>query len=86
MKSKGENEKISILVYPKENQHEDQKEQVKKSSHIICPECLDSASIKINKYKVSIKCKNNHNKNNILSKDFEKNQIIDESKIICNNC
>ena len=55
MKSKGENEKISILVNPKENQDEDQKEQVKKSSYIICPECSDSASIKIKKYQLNVK-------------------------------
>ena len=86
IKSKVKNEKTSILVYQKENQNEEPKEQVVKSSHIICPVCQDIASIKINKYKISFNCKNNHIINNVFLKDFERTQKIDESKIECNLC
>ena len=86
IKTKSKNEKIAILVYPKDKQDEEPTKKIVKASHIICPECQDIASIKINKYKISINCINNHNKNNILLKDFENSQKIDESKIICNEC
>ena len=49
-----------------------------KSPLIICPECKSVASIKINKYKISINCKNNHNIKYIFLKDFENSQKIDE--------
>ena len=66
IKSKSEDEKIVILVYSINTQIEEPIEKVVKSPNIICPECKTNALIKINKYKISINCKNNHNKNNIF--------------------
>ena len=86
IKSKSKDEKITILVYSINTQIEEPIEKVVKSSNIICPECKTNACIKINKYKISINCKNNHNKNNIFLNDFENSQKIDESKIECNSC
>ena len=86
IKNKNENENITILVYSNNEQDENNKDKLFKSSQIICSECQDIASIKLNKYKISTHCKNNHNINNIFLKDFEKNQKIDESKIICDIC
>ena len=57
------------------------------SKNIICPKCKENAKIKFNDYKFSIyDCKNGHETNNILIKDFEKTQYIDFSKIICEKC
>ena len=86
IKNKKENEKISILVYDNEEQEENQNDNLIKSPQIICSECQEVALFKLNKYKISINCKNNHSINNIFLKDFEKTQKIDESKIICNEC
>ena len=58
-----------------------------KYNYIICPECKENARILINNYKFCIYgCKNGHNKNDILIKDFKATQIIDEPKIKCHNC
>jgi hypothetical protein len=50
---------------------------------IICPECNENVLLKINDYKLEMKCINNHN-NMILLKDY--NNKIDISKIRCNIC
>ena len=86
IKSKNENENITILVYNNGEQEENQNDNLIKSPQIICSECQEVALIKLNKYKISTNCKNNHSINNIFLKDFEKTQKIDESKIICNEC
>ena len=86
IQDKNKNETISILVYNQGEQKENKIVNVFNSPQIICPECQDIASIRLNKYKISINCKNNHFFNNIFLKDFEKGQKIDESKIICDNC
>jgi len=58
-----------------------------KSKEIICPECKESVLIDIIEYQINLnKCKNGHNINNILLKDFEKTQYIDNSKINNNKC
>ena len=62
-------------------------EQIIKSKEIICPECSSSIRLKVLDYKINLfDCKNRHNINNILLKDYEKTQNIDISKIICNKC
>ena len=81
---KNKDEKIIVLVYNKEN--EEKIDPIVHSPQIICPECKDIAIIKFNNYKISFNCKNNHDKKCILLKDFDENQKIDESKIICNIC
>ena len=61
-------------------------ENIIKSKEVICPECKESILINIKDYKINLnKCKNGHNINNILFKDYEKTQNIDISKINNNN-
>ena len=79
-----ERKKINILVFEKEK--EDKKGMIK-SKEIICPKCGEKAIINIDNYKFVIYgCKNKHKTENISFLDFEKTQLIDESKIECNNC
>ena len=60
---------------------------LKKSKDIICQECQENILIKIEDYKINeYNCKNGHEINNILIKEFYNNQMIDISKIICGNC
>ena len=87
IKSENKDTKIIILAYPLNTDKNGEKKESKvKSPLIICPECQSVASIKLNKYKISINCKNNHNIKDIFLKDFENSQKLDESKIICNIC
>ena len=58
-----------------------------KSNFVICPKCKEPINLKIDNYKINLfGCKNNHNFNDILFKDYEKTQNIDLKKIICENC
>ena len=58
-----------------------------KSNYIICPQCGENIKYKINDYKIYLyECKNGHRMNNILLNEFEKTQIIDISKIKCEEC
>ena len=82
--SKSKGEKITILVHPL--YHPCPCPLLTRSSQIICPECKEIAEIKFEKYKISIKCKNNHIIKNTFLKDFPNTQLIDESKIVCHNC
>ena len=56
------------------------------SKDIICQDCYENSFINIKKYKFDIKCKNGHEINDILIKEFDEKQKIDISKIICNKC
>ena len=61
IKSKSHGDKIAILVYPiNQSNYLNINPELTKSPHIICPECKEIAKIKFKKYKISIKCKNNH--------------------------
>ena len=63
------------------------KENIISSKEIICPICKENIFINFNNYKINlIKCKNNHNINNIYIKDFKDTQKIDISKIKCEIC
>ena len=76
--------KINILAYEKDTKDE---EETIKSKEIICPKCGEKAIIKINNYKIDIfGCKNRHKIENISFFDFEKTQLLDESKIECSSC
>ena len=59
-----------------------------KSPYVICPECYEKALIEFDDdYQITIyKCKNGHETENIQLKDFEKTQLIDQSKIKCEAC
>ena len=77
--------KINILV--EEYKKEEVKKNKKISEEIICPECKEKILIKINDYKINLNgCKNGHNFYDILINDFEDKQMIDISKIICEEC
>ena len=57
------------------------------SPYVICPICKEHARFDIKNYRIKIyNCKNKHVVDDILFKDFEKTQTIDESLIIFYNC
>ena len=60
------------------------KKSIIKSNDIICPNCNENARINVRDYKINIfGYKNNHIKKDILFDEFESLQMIDISKIIC---
>ena len=80
-----ENLKKSVIVYDNDSNIENN--ELVKSKEIICPECGENSIIKIENYKISLfGCKNKHEKKDISFFDFDKTQLIDESKIKCNIC
>ena len=79
-----ENKRI-ILVNDNHNDNNNNN-IVKRSNEIICPECNKNIFIEIDNYKIKlINCINNHNKT-ILIEEFEDSQLINLSKITCQNC
>ena len=80
--------KLSILCnLISEETSKESKILLKKSKYIICPECQENAGINIKDFKIELfDKKNNHVKDDISFSDFEKSQMIDESKIKCNIC
>ena len=57
------------------------------STHVICPICKENARFEIKDFRIKIfKCKNGHVVDDIILKDFENTQMIDESLIICDKC
>ena len=77
--------KINIIV----NDIDKEEEEVinLKSKEIICPICKECIKMKINNYKIYLnECKNNHRIDNILIKEFENKQYINQNEIKCNNC
>ena len=74
---------IIVMDYP----YESEKNNKTISPYIICPICKEPARYELKDYRIRIyNCKNGHNIDNILLKDFENTQTIDESLIICDNC
>ena len=58
-----------------------------KSKEVICPECGETAIFNITDYQIHINnCKNGHLTDNILLDEYEKTQLVDLSKIICDKC
>lgn len=79
--------KMKILVYNKNDINTLGNEGKIKSKSIICPKCNKICLIKIKDYKLILYgCQNKHHNDIILLSEFENSQIIDETKIICNNC
>ena len=80
-----EDKKIIMTVY-KIDDDTDKRKVFVKANEIICPECNESVDVKLNDYKINLyNCKNNHN-NNVLIKDYEKSQLMEISKIMCEIC
>ena len=83
-KSDKESNKMSMLVYARDEQTEEEDESLKKSEYIICPKCKECARISVDNYKLGLyACKNGHKVNDISIKDFEQTQNINEAKIVC---
>ena len=60
---------------------------IKISKQIICPLCLENTRMLMENYKIKFyECKNGHVINNILLKEYENKQKIDELKIMCYLC
>ena len=77
---------MNVLVGEKQEE-EKEATSLKKSNYIICPQCNEIANISINDYRISFQeCKNDHKIKNILFNEFERTQLIDESKIKCDEC
>ena len=57
-----------------------------KHNHIICPECLESATMECKDFKYNLKCDNGHVFNNLTPFEFKKSQEIETSRIICDVC
>ena len=58
-----------------------------KSKNIICPKCQKNCLINFENYKISlIGCDDNHKTSNIFFEEFENSQLINLSKIQCENC
>ena len=59
----------------------------KKTDYVKCPKCEENVRIDLQLNGIKFYgCKNLHKEENIQLKDFFQTQIIDESKIICQNC
>ena len=78
---------IEILVHNIDNSIIEDKEELKLSKDIICPECKEICLINFDDYKIILnKCKNGHNIENILLDEFNNLQKINEAKIKCDQC
>ena len=77
---------INVVVIEGQNANDDSL-NFKKSNYIICPKCGEKASLSIKDFKLSISgCNHKHNTEELELKELEKTQLIDQSKIHCNNC
>ena len=74
--------KINIIVGK-----EEEKELNVRSKEIICPICKDCIKMNIDNYRIYVNDWTiNHKIDNILIKEFENTQYINQRKIICNQC
>ena len=76
---------MSIIVVDHSNENGNNNKII--SPYIICPICKEHARYELKNYRIRIfNCKNGHVIDDILIKDFESTQMIDESLIICDKC
>ena len=76
---------MSIIVVDHSNESGNNNKII--SPYIICPICKEHARYELKNYRIRIfNCKNGHVIDDILIKDFESTQMIDESLIICDKC
>ena len=79
------NDKIKMLVYDMNSIKENDK--IIKSKTIVCKECKEQILIKFEDYKINMyKCKNGHSIEKIKINELEETQMINISKIKCDNC
>jgi len=80
-------ERNNIIIIVNEDETPKHKKEIIKSNNVICPECGEISEIKIEDYRFTIfGCSNNHNTSNLTFEKLEENQLIDISKILCDNC
>ena len=78
--------KLNVYVYDKD-ENNTKEGKLMKSKDIICPECKENIFIELNDYRINLyECKNNHIRNNIPLEEYENTQMIDLSRIQCDNC
>ena len=76
---------MTVLVMEKQISNNNSNND-RQSKEIICQKCGENCRIKIHNYKLKLfGCKNGHEIDNILLNEFDNTQLINESKIICNN-
>ena len=74
---------LAIMIDFEENN----KPIIKKSKQVICPNCSQSAQIKLKNCKISkCECRHHHKNDDLNINDFNSSQNIDESKIIYCKC
>ena len=79
--------KMNILVASVSDDLCNRNNFIIKSKEIICPKCFELSNLKIKNYRISLSdCKNGHEFNDMLFKNFLISQNINLAKIICNNC
>ena len=82
-----QNQMIKILVNDTNIIGDSKNDNLVKSKDIICPACKEVCKMEIKNYRIKLyDCKNGHVKENIKLDEFNNTQIIDISKIICDNC
>jgi len=76
--------KMRVFVYDATDEnYKFKNNKIKISKYIICPICKENIRLELKDYKIILyDCKNSHRSDKILLEEFEKTQIIDESKII----
>ena len=78
--------KLNVLVNMVEP-NEDPKKIITKSEQIICPKCKEPCRIAFEDYKIKLyECPNKHETKDINISDFIETQMINESKIVCQQC
>ena len=81
-----EQNKLKVLVNVIESNNAPQ-EIITKSEEIICPECKESCRIAFEDYKIKLyECPNKHERKDINIPDFSDTQMVNESKIVCEQC
>ena len=84
-KTDKERKTMSIITVDHSNENGNNNKII--SIYIICPICKEHARFEIKDYRFRIfNCKNGHVVDDIILKDFESTQMIDESLIICDKC
>ena len=76
--------KINVLVISNDDDTNQETKEISKD--IICPKCKENCFIKLNEYKMSLECNKGHKLDDILFNEFNNNQKVDLSKIICEDC
>ena len=80
-------EEIKILVYDINNKIIEDRQILRQSKDIICPECAEICLLDIKDYKIILNnCNKKHKRENILFDEFNDSQKINEVNIICNEC